>query len=86
MAAAAVVPRQPDIQYHPDYQKYVDRTARRIKSEILSKELPPGLPQQLSAPFVWDGKDIQGSDDWVVALSENDVEEIDQALNHFKGG
>ena len=83
--AAAVVQRQPDIQYHPDYQKYVDRSARRLESETLPKVLPPGLPRQLAASFVWDGKDIQGSDDWVVVLSDNDAEEIDRALNHFKG-
>lgn len=83
--AAAVIQRQPDIQYHPDYEKYVDRTKRRLESETLSKSLPPGLPEQLSSPFVWDGQDIQGRDDWVVVLSDSDVEEIDQALKHFKG-
>lgn len=82
--AAVEVRRQPDIQYHPDYENYLDRSQRRLKSEILPQVLPPGLPKQLSSPFVWDGKEIEARDDWVVVLTDNELEEIDQALSHFK--
>ncbi|EED19027.1 TfdA family oxidoreductase, putative [Talaromyces stipitatus ATCC 10500] len=82
--AAAQVQTQPDIQYHPDYNKFLDRGKRRLEREVLSKDLPCGLPQQLSSSFVWAGDDIQGRDDWVIALTARHLEEIDRALNQFK--
>lgn len=83
--AAAQVQLQPDIQYHPDYSKFRDRSKRRLEGETLTKVLPPGLPQRLSSSFVWDGNEIQGQDDWVIALTDNHLEEVDRALSHFKG-
>lgn len=83
--AAVEVQAQPDIQYHPDYKKFLERGRKRLERETLPKTLPPGLPQSLSSPFVWDGNDIQSRHDWIVALTESHLEEIDQALNHFKG-
>lgn len=83
--AAAQVQLQPDIQYHPDYSKFLDRSKRRLERETLTKVIPPGLPQRLSSPFVWDGNEIQGRDDWVIALTDNHLEEVDRALSHFKG-
>lgn len=83
--AAVQVQRQPDIQYHPDYSKFLDRSKRRKEAETLTKSLPAGLPRRLSSPFVWDGNEIQGRDDWVISLTDSHLEEIDQALGHFKG-
>ncbi|KAF3404614.1 hypothetical protein DPV78_003350 [Talaromyces pinophilus] len=83
--AAVQVQLQPDIQYHPDYSKFLDRSKRRLERETLTKVLPPGLPQRLSSSFVWDGNEIQGRDDWVIALTDNHLEEVDRALSHFKG-
>lgn len=83
--AAAEVQRQPDIQYHPDYNNYLKRSTRRQQTENLSSVLPQELPQQLSSSFVWDGNDIQGRNDWIVALEDHDLAEIDEALKYFKG-
>lgn len=83
--AAVQVQRQPDIQYHPDYNKFLDRSKRRLERESLPKSLPSGLPQGLSSSFVWDGKDVQGRDDWVVELTDSHLGEVDRALSHFKG-
>jgi hypothetical protein len=41
---------QPDIQYHPDYEKYQARTQRRKATEVLSKTVPIGFPEQVSSP------------------------------------
>lgn len=43
---------QPDIQYHPDYEKYQARTERRKATEILTKTLPAGFPAELISPLV----------------------------------
>ncbi|RJE25472.1 Taurine catabolism dioxygenase TauD, partial [Aspergillus sclerotialis] len=75
---------QPDIQYHPDYEKYRARTERRKMTEDLSQTLPPGFPAHLSSPLVWEGKDIEGRDDWIYHLSEEQLDEVDAALKHFQ--
>lgn len=79
-----VVQSQPDIQYQPDFEKYLDRSRRRQQSENLPTVLPPGLAQELSSPFVWDGKDVENREDWIVTLTDTHLKEIDQSLNHFK--
>lgn len=86
MAAAQVLrPTQPDIQYHPDYEKYQARSQRRKDTEDLSKILPDGFPQQLSSTLVWEGKDVEQRDDWILRLNEAQLDELDQALKSFKG-
>uniref|UniRef100_A0A093W120 Isotrichodermin C-15 hydroxylase n=2 Tax=Talaromyces marneffei TaxID=37727 RepID=A0A093W120_TALMA len=82
--AAAQVQLQPDIEYHPDFIKYLDRSKRRLERDTLAKTVPFGLPLRLSSSFVWDGNDIQSRDDWVFALTDNHLEELDRALSHFK--
>ena len=82
--AAAQVLRQPDIAYHPNFDRYQVRSQHRQKTEDLPTTLPNGFPQQLSSPLAWEGKEVENSDDWIVELTEAQLDEIDQALNHFK--
>jgi len=85
MAAAQVLrPTQPDIQYHPDYEKYQARSQRRKDTEDLSTILPDGFPQQLSSTLVWEGKDVEKRDDWILRLNEAQLDELDQALKSFR--
>ena len=46
---------QPDIQNHPDYEKYQARTLRRKQNEVLQATLPDGFPPQFDSPLVWEG-------------------------------
>lgn len=78
-------PIQPDIEYHPHYAKYQARSRRRKETEKLQTNLPAGFPQQLVSPLVWEGKDIEKRSDWLYHLSDAQLDEIDSALNHFKG-
>lgn len=78
-------PTQPDIAYQPDFQKYSERVKRRLETEKLSKELPEGFPKQLVSPLVWHGSDFKSEDEWTYVLSEADLEDMKQALAHFKG-
>lgn len=77
---------QPDIQYHPDLVKYKERTARRLAQnpDLLKATLPPGFPAKVEGPIVWEGKDWTSEDQWVYKLSNDELQEIDDALKHFE--
>jgi hypothetical protein len=76
---------QPDIQYHPEHEKYEQRTRHRKETEALRTYLPVGFPQQLVSPLVWEGKDVEKQDDWIYHLRDDQLDEIDAALKIFKG-
>ncbi|KAL4916767.1 hypothetical protein BDW62DRAFT_211736 [Aspergillus aurantiobrunneus] len=75
---------QPDIQYLPDATKYAARTKRRQESEDLHRTLPEGFPQKLISGLAWDGKDLARVYDWNYHLTEDDLKEVEDALQHFK--
>lgn len=76
---------QPDIQYHPDVERYHERSQHRKDTEDLCKDLPAGFPSQLKSPLVWHGKDVETrSSDWTYCFSQEQLVEIDAALAHFK--
>ncbi|KXG49015.1 Taurine catabolism dioxygenase TauD/TfdA [Penicillium griseofulvum] len=78
------VPTQPDIQYHPDYEKYKERTRRRKETETLQSTVPSGFPQKLISPLVWEGKEVEKRDDWIYQLYDDQLDELDAALKSFK--
>lgn len=82
--AALPPPGQPDISYHPDWDKHQARVARRTQTEDLTKSLPEGFPNELKGDLVWDGETIAQKYDWTYVLSTIQLEEIDRALAHFK--
>jgi hypothetical protein len=73
-------PRQPDIGYTPDFEKYQARVKRRLAAENLSSSLPPGFPKQLQSDLVWDNTDIASRYKWTYELSASDLEELETAL------
>lgn len=77
-------PGQPDIQYAPDYEKYLARGARRVQSEKLPKSVPEGFPEQLTGDLVWEGETLSKKYDWTYRLNEAQLAEIDNAVKHFK--
>ncbi|KAF7777585.1 hypothetical protein Agabi119p4_3657 [Agaricus bisporus var. burnettii] len=78
---------QPDIQYHPDLAKYKERTARRLHQDpdLVKTSLPPGFPEKVEGPVVWEGKDWTSEDQWVYRLSNDELQEINDALKYFEG-
>jgi hypothetical protein len=81
--AATITQTQPDISYHPDFEKYQLRT-ERLKPLRASNGLPLGFPEQLTGPLVWEGKDFTNEKEWTFSLTESHLEEIHNALQHFK--
>jgi hypothetical protein len=87
MAAAAVAlpVGQPDISYAPDSEKFAARTRRRYETEQLEKVLPAGFPKKLVSDLVWEGQDLVGKYDWTYQLNDEEVGEIEAALQYFQG-
>ncbi|PYH97867.1 putative TfdA family oxidoreductase [Aspergillus ellipticus CBS 707.79] len=81
---AVLTPTQPDIQYHPDWDKYQARTSRRKATETLQQSVPHGFPTQLDSKLVWEGQEVESRDDWVVQLTDAELDEIDATLKSFK--
>jgi hypothetical protein len=76
---------QPDIGYTPNPETYRARVERRLAKENLSRTLPDGFPQQLKSELVWDGATVSAEYEWSYQLTEQDLEEVHQALEHFRG-
>ncbi|KAF8954541.1 taurine catabolism dioxygenase TauD [Flammula alnicola] len=79
--------KQPDISYHPDREKWEQRTAKRRADDpsLTSTPLPDGFPKKLVSPLVWEGNDWKSEAQWVYNLTPQDLEEIDSAVRHFHG-
>ncbi|KAI5855093.1 Clavaminate synthase-like protein [Durotheca rogersii] len=82
---ASAPPGQPDIAYVPDYDKWQARAARRLKEGNLPKTLPEGYPAQLTGAMVWEGETVGDTYDWTYVLSDEQLAEIDRALEYFQG-
>jgi len=78
--------KQPDIEYHPNLERFLQRTSRRLleNPDLPKTPLPPGFPEQVSGPIVWEGNDWASEDQWVYCLSEMELKEISDALQHFR--
>lgn len=47
--------------------------------------LPAAFPPVLDSPLAWSGSQFSSHSDYIVALDELDVREIEHALEKFKG-
>ncbi|KAI0196420.1 TfdA family taurine catabolism dioxygenase TauD [Astrocystis sublimbata] len=83
--ALTAPPGQPDIEYHPNVEKWQARTARRLKEENLPKTLPEGFPAQLIGDLVWEGQSVADSYNWTFHFTPEHLAEINKAVAHFQG-
>ncbi|KAI0126129.1 TfdA family taurine catabolism dioxygenase TauD [Xylariales sp. AK1849] len=82
--AAPAPPGQPDISYAPDVTKWQARAARRVKAGGLPTSVPKGFPEALSGDLVWEGDTLAEKYDWTYTLNNDQLDEIDRAVRHFK--
>lgn len=80
----ALTQKQPDISYHPDFEKYQLRTDRPKPFRPAKSGLPTGFPAQLTGPLVWERKGFTDEKEWTFSLNESQLEEIHKALVHFR--
>lgn len=90
-AAATLAPNfpagpvgQPDIAYTPNWDTYQARVKRHVDSGELAKALPKGFPTELKSDLVWDGATVSDKYQWWYRLTNEDIAEINTALQHFK--
>ena len=82
---AETIVQQPDIDYKPDFEKYQARAKFRLQTEPLDQaRLPLGFPQELVSDLVWEGDGLADKYEWTYALTPEQVEELEDALKHFK--
>ena len=74
---------QPDISYHPDFEKYQLRI-ERLKPQRDPIGLPPAFPKELKGPLVWGKANFKDDRDWTFSLNDEQRKEIHNALLHFK--
>ena len=88
MATAQVLrsglPGQPDINYAPNFDKYLARTKRQLETGNLERTLPSAFPHHLESDLVWEGTDISAKYEWTYELESRDIEEIEAGLSHFR--
>ncbi|KAK4215437.1 Clavaminate synthase-like protein [Rhypophila decipiens] len=78
-------PTQPDIEWDPSLETYLARVERLAKlGETLPQTVPEGFPTVIQSARAWDGADFAGNESaYVYTLTDDDVEEVDQALAIF---
>lgn len=81
----ALTQKQPDIGYQPDFQNYQLRVEKLKPQRPPVPSLPAGFPAQLDGGLVWEGSDFASEKDWTLSLSKGQLEEVEQALRHFRG-
>jgi hypothetical protein len=81
-------PERPTIAFQPNAEDYAQRSQKlasaRASYGLPPSSLPDGFPARITGPRAWSGRDIDSLDRFTVALSDEDVFEIEAALEHFK--
>lgn len=81
-------PERPTIAFQPTAEDYAQRSRKlasaRAASGLPPPSLPDGFPARINGPRAWSGRDLDSLDRFTVVLSEEDVVEIEAALEHFK--
>lgn len=75
----------PNIDWVPSFENYMARVDRLSKSHARTTTLPPGFPERIEAPRTWTGHEISEEKSYIYVLSEDEVNEIEEALGYFKG-
>jgi len=81
-----VVNAGPDIEWDPCLDTYLQRVERLAAlHEQLPDSVPQGFPERIIAPRVWTGADFQNEAQFVLTLSNEELDEVDGALQKFIG-
>ena len=76
---------RPNIDWIPSYKVFKERV-QRLAALHLNRPttLPAGWPSKITSERVWSGSDFKSEDDYTVKLSQEDIAEIESALEYFK--
>lgn len=73
-----------DIDWMPNYEKYMKRTQARSELTGLATRVPKDWPQFLDSPLAWTSDSFPKQEEIVFSLTENQKEEIYSAVRHFQ--
>ncbi|KPM45634.1 hypothetical protein AK830_g919 [Neonectria ditissima] len=73
-----------DIDWVPNYEKYVKRTEARSGLPNVLKKVPNGWPEALDSPLVWTSDTFDKKDDMIFVLDEQQKQEVYDAVKQFK--
>ncbi|OJD30105.1 taurine catabolism dioxygenase [Diplodia corticola] len=73
-----------DIQFNPDLDTFLARSAKRTLAGGLEKAVPNGWPASLSGRLAWKGSNFEDESSFIYRLSDEEKEEISRALSWFK--
>ena len=82
--------RQPDIEWVPEYSKYLARQEKRRATENLQTQVPFGWPERVDGPEVWDGSKFKtengglGDATWVVHFKPSHIRDLERALAYYR--
>lgn len=69
--------------YYPSQEDALKFELRGIETPI-NEDLPEGYPAELVSPLSWTAAEMeQKKDEWIVQLSDQDLEALAIALRHF---
>ena len=73
------------IEFQPNRDEFLARQDGRLRGEILEKDLPPNWPSRVSGRLAWKGSDFLDDSAFVYHLSDDERNEVREALKYFKG-
>lgn len=76
----------PDIDWVPSFENYMARVDKLSNDQhSRTTTLPPGFPKKIKAHRAWVGHEFSEEKSYIYVLSEPEVNEIEEALDYFKG-
>ncbi|KAH6971664.1 hypothetical protein BKA56DRAFT_594770 [Ilyonectria sp. MPI-CAGE-AT-0026] len=73
-----------DIDWMPNYEKYMKRTQARSELTGLATRVPKDWPQFLDSPLAWTSDSFPKQEEIVFSLTDNQKEEIYSAVRNFQ--
>jgi hypothetical protein len=80
----STVQRSADIDWVPDWDKYVQRVRSRPESTGSEDNVPEGWPSRIHHPLAWSGKELHEGD-YIFQIETKHKWEIDNALEFCQG-
>ncbi|KAK7402615.1 hypothetical protein QQX98_011627 [Neonectria punicea] len=73
-----------DIDWMPNYEKYVKRTEARSGLPNVQKAVPSDWPEALDSPLAWTSDTFDNKEDMIFTLNEQQKKEVYDAVTKFK--
>ena len=78
---------RPSIRFHPSWEDYEARSKFLAvgRSETVKPCLPEGFPASIEGSRAWSARNLSDVSELIEVFCNDDVQELEAALAHFKG-